>query len=166
MLHVALLPSHTLTHDPPPQKSVPAQSFLLPRITYCPDNALCISEAIKLPHGFFASPSSFLFLFPSLFSLLSVYRYDCAAGNSGKVSRGSLRRRCLEQRFILFLYRIIRFATTISSEFWYTLPKNVKKRFLLPSKIFFRCKDLRTDLPQALTFRLIIHVLLCKINFK
>lgn len=48
-----LPPPVSLTFDPtgnPPY----AQSFLLTRITYCLDNALCISEAIKLPRGFFA----------------------------------------------------------------------------------------------------------------
>lgn len=60
MFHVVLLPFLSLSIQPrgnPPY----AQSFLLTRITYCPDNALCISEAIKLPRGFFciSFPASF-----------------------------------------------------------------------------------------------------------
>lgn len=69
MLHVVLLPFLSLSIQPrgnPPY----AQSFLLTRITYCPDNALCISEAIKLPRGFFASLSRPLSLFLPLLSLL------------------------------------------------------------------------------------------------
>lgn len=128
-----MLPSApSLTLDPPPQKS-PAQSFLLPRITYCPDNALCISEAIKLPRFFSASPSSLSLCLPPS---SSTYRYDCASGNSGKVPMGVLRCRWLGQRSIFALYRVICFVIIMPTEFRVILSMRIFEK-----RIGFHCEN-------------------------